>query len=223
MPDQGLGGCIFGNIAIATHHARFVRKVPRVAVVDYDVHHGNGVQQAFYSDPTVLTISIHQRGWYSLKGDISERGEGEGDGTSINIPLPSGSGDGAYIAAFERVIIPALHRFKPDLILVAAGYDAAAFDLTSSMILSSNGFRAINTLLMDAAAELCRGRIILEHEGGYNPWATPFSVLATLEALSAIHTGIEDPYYFLIKDCPDHELLPHQDDVIKQVQKAFDL
>ena len=223
QPHRGLGGCIFGNVAIATYHARFVRGLQRVAVVDYDVHHGNGIQEAFYSDPSVLTISAHQRGWYTLKGDISERGEGAGDGSSINIPLPSGSGDGAYIAAFERIVIPALRRFKPDIILVAAGYDGGGFDPTGSMIISTDGFRAIAGMLVEAAGELCEGRLILEHEGGYNPWATPFSVLATIEVLSGIRTGVEDPYLQFIKDSPDQKLLRHQEEIIEQVRSAFGL
>lgn len=221
--DAGLGGCIFGNVVIAAHHARRVRGLSRVAIVDFDVHHGNGAQEAFYSDPSVLTISIHQRGWYTLKGEIAECGEGEGQGYNLNIPLPSGSGDGAYGAAFERVVIPALRRFKPDLILVAAGYDAGAFDLTSGMIVTSEGFRNVTQQLVDAANELCQGRIILEHEGGYSPVATPFSVLSSIEVLSGVKTGVEDPHYVLVKDSPDQQLLPHQDEVISQAVRAFEL
>lgn len=220
---QGLGNCIFGNVVIAAHHARRVRGLPRVAIVDYDVHHGNGAQEAFYADPSVLTVSIHQRGWFTLKGEIAERGEGQGDGANINIPLPSGSGDGAYVAAFEQVIVPALRRFKPDIILVAAGFDGGAFDVTSRMIVTTAGFRAITRMLVDAAAEICQGRIILEHEGGYNPCATPFSVLAAIEELSGIRTGVEDPFRVLVQDSPDLLLLPHQEDVIRQVVGAFEL
>ena len=142
-PSEGLGGCVFGNAAIAAHHARKVRKLSKVAIVDFDVHHGNGAQEGFYDDPSVLTISIHQRGWYTLLGEVEERGEGAGDGYNINIPLPAGSGDGAYVAAFEEIVIPALRRFGPDLILVAAGYDAGAFDLTGGMIVSSDGLKPI--------------------------------------------------------------------------------
>lgn len=220
---QGMGMCIFGSIAIAAHHARRVHKLPRVAVIDYDAHHGNGVQEAFYADPSVLTISLHQRTWFGIGGEISERGEGAGDGTSINIPMPSGTGDGGYIAAFERVVIPALHRFKPDLILVAAGFDIAAFDMVSTMMVSSEGFRTMNQMLVDAAKELCGGRIILEQEGGYNPWATPFAVLATMEALSGIRTGVDDPFLGFTVNSIDNKLLPHQEQVIEEVRAAFDL
>lgn len=220
---QGLGSCIFNNIVISAKHARLVRKLPKVAIVDFDVHHGNGEQEAFYADPSVLTISTHQRNWFTLKGEIEERGEGEGEGFNINVPLPSGTGDGGYIAAFERVVIPALRRFKPDLILVAAGYDAAAFDLTSSMIVSANGFRRMTELLVEVAQEVCDGKIVFEHEGGYNPSATPFCALACVEALSGIKTGIEDPHYVLIKDTPDQFLLPHQADMIEKARVAFGL
>lgn len=221
--NEGLGGCVFGNIVIAAHHARRIRGLGRVAIVDFDVHHGNGAQEAFYADPSVLTVSIHQRGWYTLKGEIAESGEGEGEGYNINIPLPSGSGDGAYAAAFARVIIPALRRFKPDLILVAAGYDGGAFDLTSGMIVTSEGFRNITQQLVDAAQEICNGRIILEHEGGYSPVATPFSVLSSIEVLSGLRSGVEDPHLALVKDSPDQLLLPHQDAVIQEAVEKFGL
>lgn len=220
---QGLGNCIFGNVVIAAHHARRVRGVARVAIVDFDVHHGNGAQEAFYDDPSVLTISIHQRGWFTLKGEVSERGEGAGDGANINIPLPAGSGNGAFISAFERAIVPALHRFKPDLILVAAGYDAGSFDVTGRMIVTTDAFRTMSRMLIDAAATLCAGGIIFEHEGGYNPTATLFSALAVIEELSGIATGVEDPFDPLVADCPDLMLLPHQEEIIDQVVEAFGL
>lgn len=221
--DSGLGSCIFGNVTIAAMHARKVRNIPRVAIIDFDVHHGNGAQEAFYDDPTVFTISIHQRGWYTMKGEIEERGEGKGEGFNLNVPLPAGCGDGAYEAAFERVIVPALRRFKPDLILVAAGYDAGAYDPTSAMMVSTEGFRAIADMLVAAAGELCNRRIVMEQEGGYNPSVTPFSALAVLESVCGIRTGIEDPHQALIKDSPDHALQPHQDEVIRKAQAAFGL
>lgn len=220
---QGLGMCIFGNIAIAAHHARYIRNLPRVAVIDYDAHHGNGVQEAFYSDPSVLTISLHQRTWFGIGGEISERGEGAGDGSSINIPMPSGTGDGGYIAAFERVVIPALRQFQPDIILVAAGFDISAFDIVSTMMVSSEGFRTINQMLVDAAKELCGGRIVLELEGGYNPWATPFAVLASIEALSGVRTDVKDPFLDFTVGSIDNQLLDHQAAVIEEVRVAFDL
>ena len=122
--DVGRGFCIFGNVVVAIEHARATRGVGRVATVDWDVHHGNGTQKAFYRDPDVLTISIHQDRWYPRdSGAIDERGEGHGLGFNINIPLPPGSGHGAYLAAVERVVIPALHAFRPELIVVPSGFD----------------------------------------------------------------------------------------------------
>lgn len=223
VADSAYGLCMFGNVAIAAHHAQRVHKMQRIAILDYDAHHGNGAQDAFYSDPSVLTMSIHQRSWYGLKGEISERGEGAGDGTNINIPLPAGSGDGAYIASLERVIIPALRRFKPDLIFIGAGFDISAFDLLSSMVVSSQGFRQMARMLVDAASEICDGRIIFEQEGCSNPYTAPFSVLVTIEEVTGIKTGIEDPFFGLIEASPDRQLQPHQEAVIQEVQDAFDL
>lgn len=220
---QGLGMCVLGSAVIATHHARKVRGLSRVAIIDYDAHHGNGAQEAFYSDPSVLTISVHQRGWAFLTGHVSERGDGAGKGANINIPLPSGSSDGAYVATFERVIVPALRRFKPNLIIVAAGYDIGAFDPLSRMMVTSDGFRRITSLLNDVAAEVCEGRIVVAQEGGYNPWATPFCAAAVLEMLIGESVGIEDPFTQFWKGSPDLELLPHQDDVICEVEEAFGL
>jgi acetoin utilization deacetylase AcuC-like enzyme len=137
--------------------------------------------------------------------------------------MPAGSGDGAYLAAFERVVIPALRRFKPGLIMIAAGFDAGAFDMTGAMIVSTEGFRKIAKMLMAAADELCEGRIVLEHEGGYNPSNTPFSALAVLATVCGIRTGIDDPHYPMIKDSPDQKLQAHQDEVIRSVQAAFGL
>src|SRR4029453_2704177 len=120
--DRGRGFCIFGNVVVAFEHARATRGLGRLAVVDWDVHHGNGTQKAFYRDPGVLTISIHQDRWYPAEsGAMDERGDGPGLGYNINIPLPPGSGHGAYLSACERVVVPALRRFRPELIVVASG------------------------------------------------------------------------------------------------------
>ena len=118
--DSGAGYCIFSNIALAVLHAKAERDVERIAVIDWDVHHGNGTQAAFYRDPTVLTISIHQDNWFPQdSGTIEEIGEGPGRGFNVNLPLPPGSGHGAYLAAIKRVVLPALQRFKPQLIVLA--------------------------------------------------------------------------------------------------------
>jgi acetoin utilization deacetylase AcuC-like enzyme len=182
--DRGLGFCIFGNVAVAALHARAARRVGRVATVDWDVHHGNGTQQAFYEDPNVLTISIHQDRLFPVNtGGIEENGAGAGAGYNLNIPLPPGSGTGAYRAAFERVVLPALQRFKPELILVPSGFDGGGTDPMGRMMMTSGLYRELARLLMDAARTLCGGRLVLSHEGGYSATHVPYCGLAVIEAL----------------------------------------
>ena len=151
-PDRGRGYCIFGNIAVAIMYARARLGVTRVAVVDWDVHHGNGTQRAFYEAPNVLTISIHQDNLYPANsGAVSENGAGSGLGYNLNIPMPPGSGGGAYLAAFERLIIPALRRFKPELIMVASGLDAGGFDPLGCMMLHSEHYRRLTRLILEVS------------------------------------------------------------------------
>ena len=136
--DSGRGFCIFGNVAIAVQHARVARGLSRVAVVDWDVHHGNGTEHAFYSDPNVLTISIHQDNNFPPgSGAITDTGSGAGEGFNINVPLPAGSGVGAYVATFEKVVAPALRNFGPELVIIASGLDASAMDPLASMMMTS--------------------------------------------------------------------------------------
>ena len=122
-----MGFCLFANVAVAVRHAQATRGVGRVAVVDWDVHHGNGTQAVFWDDPSVLAISLHQDGLYPLRsGTLEETGGDAGRGATLNVPLPPGSGRGAYLAALDRVVIPALERFRPELIVIACGFDAGA-------------------------------------------------------------------------------------------------
>src|SRR5580765_3912065 len=152
--SRGRGFCIFGNVVVAIEHARAKRGVGRVATVDWDVHHGNGTQKAFYRDPQVLTISIHQDRLYPRdSGAIDERGEGPGAGFNINIPLPAGSGHGAYLAALERVVLPALSAFRPDLIVIASGFDASGMDPLGRQLLHSDSYRDLTRFVMEAADE----------------------------------------------------------------------
>src|SRR5262249_15589413 len=159
LADAAMGFCLFGNVAVAAHHALAARGLERIAVVDYDVHHGNGTQAAFYDDPRVLTISLHQDSCFPPgSGPLEETGAGAGEGFNVNVPLPPGSGDGAYEAAFERVVVPALERFRPQLILVASGFDASAMDPLGRMMVSPRGFGRIASLVLDAADRLCDGK-----------------------------------------------------------------
>ena len=213
--DIGRGFCIFGNIVIAIEHVKAVRGIGRVAVVDWDVHHGNGTQKAFYRRSDVLTISIHQDQWYPRdSGAMDERGEGPGTGYNINIPLPPGSGHGAYLAAFERVVIPALHAFRPELIVVASGFDGSLYDPLGRMMLYSDTYRAMTQMLMSAADALCGGRLVMSHEGGYAPTYVPFCGLAVMEELSGVKTGVDDPMAARAATAGGQDLQPHQDAVI---------
>jgi acetoin utilization deacetylase AcuC-like enzyme len=215
--DRGRGFCLFGNAAIAILHARAARGVGRVAVVDWDVHHGNGTQQAFYDNRDVLTISIHQDNLYPIgSGGIEAIGEGAGEGYNINVPLPPGSGHGAYLSAFERVVLPALDRFKPELIVVPSGFDAAAPDPMGQQMAYSETYRAMTRMLLQAAARLCEGRVLMTHEGGYAPAYTPFCGLAVIEELCGTVSGCADPFARYFAALGGQDLQPHQEAVIER-------
>jgi len=215
--DTGRGFCIFANVALAALHAREVRGLSRLAVVDWDVHHGNGTEHAFYDDPTVLTISIHQDNNYPPgSGAITDTGSGAGKGFNINVPLPPGSGVGAYLATFERVVAPALRTFRPELIFVASGLDASAMDPLASMMMTSDGYRMLTQVMLGVAREVCDGRLVVCHEGGYSPAYVPYCGLAIMEELSGRRTEIADPLLGLLASFGGQDLQPHQDAVIRE-------
>jgi len=221
-PDRGRGFCIFGNVAIAVHHARAARDVGRVAVIDWDVHHGNGTQVAFYDDPTVLTVSLHQDRYYPAdSGGVDEIGVGAGLGYNLNLPLPPGSGHGAYIAAFDRIVMPSVRAFRPDLIVVACGFDAAASDPLGRMLCHSGTFREMTRLVKETAAELCGGRLVICQEGGYSPTYSPLCGLAVIEELSGERTGIEDPLAGWYAAMGGQDLQPHQVDLLAQAVRQL--
>ena len=215
--DFGRGFCILSNIPIAIRRAQAATKVRRVAVLDWDVHHGNGTQDAFYRDPTVLTISIHQAGNYPPgSGPMEENGDGPGDGFNINVPLPPGSGHGAYLETMNRVVLPALHAFRPELIIVASGLDANTMDPLARMMCYSGTYREMTRLLKVAARDLCGGKLVLCHEGGYSSVYVPWCGLAIIEELSGIDTGYKDPSLDRFAAWPYQELQPHQAEVISR-------
>jgi len=221
---RGRGFCIFNNVVVAIEHARATRDVGRVATVDWDVHHGNGTQAAFYPRADVLTISIHQDRWYPQdSGGMDERGEGPGLGLNINLPLPPGSGHGAYLAAFERVVVPALHAFCPELIVVPSGFDGSLYDPLGRMMAYSETYRAMTRMLMAAADALCGGRLVLSHEGGYAPLYVPFCGLAVMEELSGVKTPVDDPMAPRAATAGGQELAPHQDEVIRRAERLASL
>jgi len=185
LPDWPNGFCLLANIAVALRAAQARAPGLRVAVLDWDVHHGNGTEAIFLEDPSVLTVSLHQeRNYPADTGAFSERGQGAGAGFNLNIPLPPGTGHRGYLAAMERLALPAIRAFAPDLLIVACGYDAAINDPLGRMLATAATFRAMTRQAMDLAADLCGGRLVLVHEGGYSETYVPFCGHAVLEELS---------------------------------------
>ncbi|MBJ6371329.1 class II histone deacetylase [Sedimentitalea arenosa] len=194
LPDFPNGFCLLANIAIAIEAAKARHGLGRVAVIDWDVHHGNGTEAIYYDRDDVLTISVHQEGNYPLDtGGIGDRGRGAGEGFNINIPLPAGAGHTAYLAVMDEIVRPALDAFRPDLIVVACGYDASACDPLARMLATADTFRQMTLRMMDAARDLCGERLVLVHEGGYSEMYVPFCGHATLEALSGSAITAPDP------------------------------
>ncbi|WP_394831873.1 histone deacetylase [Pendulispora rubella] len=180
--SQAMGFCLLNNVAVAAAHAR-ARGLSRVAIVDWDVHHGNGTQEIFYRDPSVLYLSTHQYPFYPGTGAADERGEGEGQGYTVNVPLLAGGGDGVYRAAFERVILPVLESFKPELVLVSAGFDAAKRDPLAEMELTSRAFGWMAHALAAQANASAKGRIALVLEGGYDLVAVEAGLAAAIDGV----------------------------------------
>jgi acetoin utilization deacetylase AcuC-like enzyme len=192
--DWPNGFCLLNNIAVAIRAVQAEGLARRVAVVDWDVHHGNGTEAIFWDDPEVLTISLHQERNYPLDtGGIEARGGGAGLGFNLNLPLPPGCGEVAYLHAIERVVLPALHRFRPEMIVVACGFDAAAVDPLGRMLCTARTFRRMTQAVMQAADVLCGGKLALVHEGGYSEVYVPFCGHAVLEELSGAPVQAADP------------------------------
>lgn len=194
LPDRPNGFCLFNNIAIAIENARENALANRIAVVDWDVHHGNGTEAIYYSDPDVLTISVHQdRNYPWDTGSVEDRGEGAGLGANMNIPLPPGGGHDTYLKTMAKLVVPALRNFAPDVIIVACGFDASGVDPLSRMIASADTFAQMTQQLMTAADTLCDGRIMMAHEGGYSELHVPFCGHAVLQTMARSGIHAEDP------------------------------
>lgn len=215
--NESMGFCFLANGAITARAAQ-ARGLEKVAIVDWDVHHGNGPQAIFYDDPSVLTISLHQDNCFPPEsGPVHERGTGAGEGYNINVPLYPGSGRGAYLYAFEKIVIPKLEAFSPDLVLVASGFDSMGQDPLGRNMLYGEIYRQMALHLMAIADKHAAGRILMTHEGGYNPHSVPFAALKVLEALTGEKASVEDPYEPLIAMMGGQDLLPHQKEQIDTI------
>jgi acetoin utilization deacetylase AcuC-like enzyme len=179
-----MGFCLLNNVAIAAQALRAEAKVERIAIVDWDVHHGNGTQHLFESERDVLFASLHQFPFYPGTGALDERGSGRGLGSTVNLPLPAGCGDGEYGAFFDDLLLPLLAEFRPEMILVSAGFDAHVRDPLAGMNVTSAGFGALAERMCALADSVCGGRLVLALEGGYDLEALGESVAAVVSVLA---------------------------------------
>ncbi len=182
-PNRAMGFCLYNNVSIAARYLQRRHGLKRILIVDWDVHHGNGTQAAFWRDPTVLYYSIHQYPHYPGSGAGDEVGEGPGEGTIINSPMSAGGGDVDYLDCLERVLMPAAERFLPEFILISAGFDAHRDDPLANMRVTADGFGRMTALVMDLADRLCAGRLVSVLEGGYNLDALARSVNTHISVL----------------------------------------
>ncbi|HEY5910799.1 MAG TPA: histone deacetylase [Verrucomicrobiae bacterium] len=168
LKDKAMGFCLFNNVALAAKYIQKKHKLGKVLIVDWDVHHGNGTQAIFYDDPTIFYFSVHQSPFYPGSGSAEEKGAGKGAGFTLNVPLPAGSGDGQYKKAFVNDLEPAAAAFKPDFVLISAGFDAAQGDLLGGMKVTPEGYAELTRIVKRIADRYCHGRMVAVLEGGYN-------------------------------------------------------
>jgi acetoin utilization deacetylase AcuC-like enzyme len=179
----GMGFCVFNNAAIAIRHAQKVHQVERGLLIDWDVHHGNGTQDAFWSDGTVMNFHTQQRGIYPGTGLENERGEGKAEGLILNFPLAPGAGNREFETLYLEKLAPAARKFRPGIIVVSAGYDSHKDDPLGRLALDEAGYARLTKIVLDLAAELCGGRVVFCLEGGYNLDAVGRSVAATVKEM----------------------------------------
>lgn len=192
--DRAMGFCLFNNVAVAARALQREEDAERVLIVDWDVHHGNGTEAMFLEDPSVAYFSTHQHPFYPGSGAATEIGRGAGRGFTLNVPLPAGVGDTGYASVFERLLAPWARRFRPDLILVSAGYDAHWRDPLAGEALSVRGYADLARSVCALADELCAGRVVCALEGGYDLEVLTYAILATLRVLEDRDARPEDPF-----------------------------
>ena len=223
-PDRSMGYCLFNNAALAVHHAIEKHKARRVMVVDWDVHHGNGTQKSFLRRDDVLFISIHQSPLYPGTGSFLETGKGKGEGYTINIPLPGGQGDLEYANIFNSLVLPIGRQYKPELIVVSAGFDGYYGDGISAMRLTHAGFGYMARSLLDLAAEVCGGKVLVFLEGGYNLNGLTSGVFTVLSELAGKRLETPFPSYLDSEAYQQlrHELSPHPAiERVKDIAKKY--
>ena len=167
--DRGMGFCLYNNVALMARHAQESFGIERVLIVDWDVHHGNGTQDIFYSDESVFFFSTHQEGIYPHSGAREETGAGKGEGAIMNFPLPAGSGIDQFLKIFNLSLVPAMEEFQPELVLISAGFDASVNDLLGDLRLTSEDFATLTRIVVDIANRWAQGRVVSILEGGYHP------------------------------------------------------
>lgn len=195
LPDYPNGFCLLNNIGIAIEAARSVSQAQRFAVLDWDVHHGNGTEAVFYDRADVLTVSLHQDRNYPMDtGAFADRGRGDGTGFNLNIPLPPGTGHTGYLAAMRRLALPAIRDFAPDVVIIACGFDAAANDPLGRMLATAETFATMTQKVMDLAGDVCDGKLVMVHEGGYSETYVPFCGHNVLQEMSGSQITAPDPF-----------------------------
>lgn len=190
-PDRPMGFCLFNNVAIAARWLQAEGHAERVLIVDWDVHHGNGTQDAFYADPDVFYLSLHQAPHYPGTGAASERGSGDGEGTTLNVPLPGGTSRRDYRTAFDGALEDVTRSFRPDFVLVSAGFDVMAGDPLGGMLLEPGDLHAVTRRLVEVAEERCGGRMVTFLEGGYVPKRLGEGAVAVIRALADLEVPME--------------------------------
>ena len=215
--DHAMGFCLFNNAAIGAHYLIRKHKLQRVLVIDWDIHHGNGTQHAFYNNPKVLYFSTHQYPYYPGTGALEETGQASGRGYTVNVPLPGGQGDSDYACIFSEILAPLANEYKPEFVMVSAGYDIYQHDPLGTMNVTPQGFYILTRIVRQLAENICGGRLLLTLEGGYHVQGLADSVRQTLLALSDSDCAQANSPIASLEDC---SMLPVSLSIIEKVKKV---